>query len=478
MDKKKFHPGFLVSMGLGVLISSAMACNFAARILYLPTRTPVPSSTPTLTLTPQPTLTPALQDLSKDVYIPDDCQGRPLATQPVHRVSASPTPTFEPNPPISKQMQLKVLDQLTSDITTKYLYPDYNGVDWPALSKAAREKIKAGLDTPAFYNEMENLVAALGDQHSQYQSPVEVESLNSELSGHLDFVGLGILVTTVLDRNLMTVMAVFPGSPAEHAGLKAHDNLLSVDGLPLVEGGVPYNFRIRGPECSAVVVTVQSQGEEPRQIMIIRHHITEPLRVEARLIDTQDGSKIGYIFIPSFYDETIPDQIQNALQKLGNLDGLVLDNRQNGGGAGDVVERIISFFAKGTVGNYELRNNKIPFTVKAHPVKNSQEVPLVVLVGEDTVSYGEIFSGILQDIGRAKIVGQTTLGNVEILLQYSFEDGSRAWIASEVFAPLNSDANWEKNGIIPDQQAYAPWDTITFETDPAISAALALLGHQ
>ncbi len=460
-----------------MLILPAMACNFASQILSLPTSTPVPSSTPTLTPTPEFTLTPTPLDLEKDVYIPADCKGQALATQPVQRLSASPTPTVEPNPPLSKDMQLKVFDQLTTTITKHYLYPDYNGLDWPALVKSSRAKINAGLDVPAFYNELESLVSALGDDHSQYQSPAEVARLDSELSGRQDFVGLGIMITTVLERNLITVMSVFPGSPAEYAGLKPHDNLLAVDGLPLVEGGVPYNFRIRGPECSAVVVKVQSQGEEPRQIMLIRHHITDSLRVESRLLDTRDGSKIGYIFIPSFYDETIPAQVQNSLQKLGRLDGLILDNRQNEGGAGDIVEKIIAFFAKGKLGDYVLRNEKIPFSVKAQPIQNSQEVPLIVLVGEDTVSFGEIFSGILQDIGRAKIVGQTTLGNVEILLQYTFDDGSRAWIASERFAPLNSDANWEKDGIIPDQQAYAPWDTITFETDPAILASIALFGH-
>lgn len=105
-------------------------------------------------------------------------------------------------------------------------------------------------------------------------------------------------------------------------------------------------------------------------------------------------------------------------------------------------------------------------------------MPLVILVGEDTVSFGEIFSGTLQDLGRAKIVGQTTLGNVETLHGYDFDDGSRVWIAEERFEPLNSNADWEKDGIQPDVQAYTDWDTFTFETDPSIAAALALLGHK
>ncbi len=83
----------------------------------------------------------------------------------------------------------------------------------------------------------------------------------------------------------------------------------------------------------------------------------------------------------------------------------------------------------------------------------------------------------MKDSGRAKIVGKTTLGNVEVLHGYSLDDGSRLWIAEETFVPAHSKENWELTGIIPDVEAYADWDTFTFETDPAIAAALKLLGH-
>jgi C-terminal processing protease CtpA/Prc len=101
----------------------------------------------------------------------------------------------------------------------------------------------------------------------------------------------------------------------------------------------------------------------------------------------------------------------------------------------------------------------------------------VILVSEETVSFGEIFSGLLQDIGRAKLAGQTTLGNVETLSGYSFRDGSRAWLARERFDPPVSHADWERDGIHPDLEAHADWDTFTFENDPGIVAALKLLGH-
>jgi len=382
------------------------------------------------------------------------------------------------DPTISSAEQLKVFDEVTSRVSKVYLYPDFNGLDWPGLVTKTRLKVKNGLDTAAFYTLMDQLIQALNDDHSQFQSPSTVAALDSELAGHNDFVGVGIQFKPLVDKKRLTVLSVFPDSPAEHAGLKAHDSILAVDGLPVVENGQPYFWLVRGPQCSATILTVQSPDQDPRQVMLIRSRITTTAAVESHLVKTTDGSRIGYIFLPSFFDENIPGEVRKALEDFGKLDGLIIDNRENAGGSSDIVVPILSFFAHGNMGSSVTRHSNSPLIIKADPINNSQDVPLVVLVGVDTVSFGEIFSGILQDIGRAKIAGQTTLGNVELLHPYSFDDGSRIWIAEEHFVPAVSHADWEKDGIIPNVQAYADWDTFTFDNDPTIAAALKLLGVQ
>ena len=103
---------------------------------------------------------------------------------------------------------------------------------------------------------------------------------------------------------------------------------------------------------------------------------------------------------------------------------------------------------------------------------------MVVIVDHGTASYGELFAGIMQDSRAAKITGQTSLGNVERLSGFDFEDGSQLWLAAEKFVPEHTKANWEETGIVTDIEAFADWDTYTFETDPAIAAALTLLGHK
>lgn len=425
-----------------------------------------------------PTPTPTPTALESGLYIPPACANKPIATLPVATTVAKPTSALSTNPRLSKSKQLEVFNALTEKIEQVYLYPDYNGLDWPATVKEYRAKIEKGLDTEAFYIEMEKLMIDLNDDHSSFLSPVDVAESNAELDGKVDYVGIGMLIQPMPEKGKVTLLSVLPGSSAEHGGLKEHDSILEIDGTPISEDGVDYSLRIRGPECSAVRLRVQSPGGEPYDALFVRFRIQSSLPIVARLVPTSDGSRIGYIFLPSFFDETIPGQVRKALKDFGELDGLILDNRTNGGGSSSVVYPIFRYFTSGTVGHFISRGATKALDIKADPVENSQDVPLVILVGPDTVSFGEIFSGALQDLGRAKIVGKTTLGNVETLMGYDFTDGSVAWIAAERFEPAHSDVDWEKNGIVPDVTAYADWDTFTFETDPSIAAALKLLGHK
>jgi len=248
-----------------------------------------------------------------------------------------------------------------------------------------------------------------------------------------------------------------------------------IDNLPITE---ELGNRLRGPECSVAVARVQSPGEAPRDVMLMRYRIESGLPLESRLVSTTDGSKIGYIFLPSFFDETLPPQMEEALNQFGELDGLILDLRLNGGGSSTVAYPIMEFFTHGTLGSFISRKEARPLKIDANPIQNSQTVPLIVLVGEDTVSFGEIFAGVMQDSGRAKIVGQTSLGNVEVLNGYDFDDGSVMWVASETFDSAFSDENWEQSGIIPDVEAHADWDSFYFDTDPAVLASVDLLGHK
>ena len=459
-------------IALGSLVLSLLACNFVTQMVMPPTATPTftPTATATATASPTPTLTPTPL---VPALIPPECAAVPLATLSPDQ-ALQPTAEVEITE-ISMDQQLRILSELGDIVEDVYVYPDYNGRDWNEIQARYRAKIEAGIDTKSFYNEISVMIEELGDEHSFYLSPENVEQSEIELRGETEFVGIGAVVQFDPEKERFIVISTFPGSPAEYAGIQAHDSILFVDGQPIRDDTIN---PIRGPQCSAVVLTVQSPGEPPRDVMLLRYLVRGNPPIDARMVSTADGSKIGYIFIPSFFDETLPGQIENALNQFGPLDGLILDVRMNGGGASSVAYPILEFFVNGRMGDFISRTESRPLEITAHEIQNSQSVPLVVLVSEDTASFAEIFAGLLRDVRGARIVGETSPGNVEVMRGFGFNDGSQAWIAVETFDSAFSDTNWEETGIVPDVHAFAEWDTFYFETDPSLAAALNLLGHQ
>jgi carboxyl-terminal processing protease len=325
---------------------------------------------------------------------------------------------------------------------------------------------------------MELLVAELGDDHSQFQSPADVKAADAELSGHNDYVGIGVDVLPVPEARAAIVILTFPGGPAAQAGLEPHDAILDIDGSSVFDAnGTPNVSRMRGPAGTPVTITVQRLGGAAHDITLTRAKVSGALPVESCVIP---GTKVGYILLPSLFDETFPDQVRSALRAMtadGPLAGLVLDNRMNAGGSSDVLDPILGLFVSGRVGTFQSRTASRPFDVSPEDVGGSQTVPLAVLVGRDTVSFGEIMSGILQASGRAVVIGQTSLGNVETLSGFNFSDGSRAWIARETFIPTNAKYGpWEDTGIEPDVTAPVRWDLFSEANDPALAAALQQFG--
>jgi C-terminal processing protease CtpA/Prc len=159
---------------------------------------------------------------------------------------------------------------------------------------------------------------------------------------------------------------------------------------------------------------------------------------------------------------------------------LILDNRQNTGGADNVARNTLSYFTSGSLGHFVDRQEHVrTLNIIGADINGSSEVPLVVLIGPNTISFGEIFAGVLKDTERAYLIGDNTTGNIELLWGYYFEDGSRAWIAHERFQPReNPSQDWEQTGIIPDLRIPCNWDEVTLDSDPAVQAALGYLDSQ
>src|SRR6266508_5567724 len=207
MKIKKFAFGFLILM--------LLSCNTVTQMIVPPTATLLPTATATATASPVPTLTPIPL---VPAFIPPECANVPLATVPPEAATQTDSDT-ETNPEISKDEQLSILTDIGNIVEDEYVYPDYNGKDWNEIASRYRDKIEAGLDTETFYIEMQNMISELGDEHSFFLSPLEVEQSEAELKGDVEFVGVGIYGNFDREQGRITVITTFPNSSAEHAGI-------------------------------------------------------------------------------------------------------------------------------------------------------------------------------------------------------------------------------------------------------------------
>jgi len=354
-------------------------------------------------------------------------------------------------------------------------------LDWNAIHQEYRQKIATGLTDEQFYLAMSQVISQLGDDHSFFLDPIQVAEQDAEYQGKHDYVGIGVMVSAVPERQHAVILSVFTDSPAEAAGLQPRDSIISVNGASILDENGLLQDIVRGPEGTSITVKVQTPGEDPREVHLTRHRITGDYSVVHRVITTPDGKRIGYILLVTFEDSTVDEKVAATLQEMNAdapLDGLILDNRMNNGGSNTVLEPMLSYFTGGNLGFYIHHDEQRSLMVKLYNINGSSQVPLVVLVGSGTTSFGEIFAGILQDIGRAYLIGTTTDGNVEILWGYDLEDGSQLWLANETFLPLNHpDQNWEQSGIIPDLAVSGEFDQYSLDNDPAVMAAIGYLSE-
>ncbi len=373
--------------------------------------------------------------------------------------------------------QLRIFDDLWQIVNDDYLYTNFNGLDWPEVQISTEKQIRAGMTFTQFYRLMDSVMTSLNDGHSYFLSPQQAKDEEKDYQGSGEYVGIGVITDINKQKQYAYVLQVLPNSPAQRAGIRAHDHIIAINEQPSVDAqGQTYIALLRGLVGTSVTVTVQTPGATPRDLVMLRENLPTQDPVEYRILT--DTSRIGYILIPTFFEETMADQVRtalNALSKGGLLKGLIIDMRINNGGSYPVLLTSLGFFTGGTIGYMEDRHGvRLAVTPPTEHTGNLLKVPLVVLIGPATESYAEVFAGALQANGRASLVGQKSAGNIETLHGYDFEDGSEAWIAEETFH-LPNGGNWEGKGLTPDIIVDRNWDDYPSNQDPVIATAVQVI---
>ncbi len=256
------------------------------------------------------------------------------------------------------------------------------------------------------------------DPHSSYFSVEEMKGMRESMQGN--FSGIGVQINMVDDT--LHIESVISGGPSEKAGLLPNDRIVTVNDT-LVTGWKQNDIvaRLRGVKGSSVNIGIIRPGEsEQLNFSIIRDNIP---------INTVDAAykpdkKTGYIKVNRFAHTTMKE-MEEAFDNLGNIDGLILDLRGNGGGLlAEAIEMAGFFLSKDHVIVSTDGRVVRPEQYKSEDNGKFRKGKLVVLVDEFSASASEIVSGALQDWDRAVIVGRRTYGKGLVQRQYPLVDGS------------------------------------------------------
>jgi carboxyl-terminal processing protease len=258
------------------------------------------------------------------------------------------------------------------------------------------------------------------DPYSAFLTPDQLNEVYAQIEGN--FVGLGVELKSVEGKLL--IVRVISGSPAEQAGVRAGDRVLSVDGQSTATLSTDQAANLlQGPDGTTVELELATPGQEPRRLSVRRRTVEVPSIDGAAIIDQQYG--IGYFKLTCFQKTTVRD-LDATLWKLHRegMKSLVIDVRGNPGGLlVSAVEAVDRFVDRGVIVSTRGRSSQEDFTYSAHE-QGKWRLPLVVIIDQDSASAAEIFAGAIRDHRRGTVIGVRSFGKGSVQGIFPLEESN------------------------------------------------------
>ena len=287
------------------------------------------------------------------------------------------------------------------------------------------------------------------DPHSSYMAPEDFSTMQVQTRG--EFGGLGIEVTQ--ENGFIKVVSPIDDTPADNAGIEAGDFITKVDGESTLGKTLDEAVdKMRGPVGSEIIITVVREGvDEPFDVSIIRDTI------EIKAVKARSEGKTVVLRVSSFTSKTYPN-LKESLEKeinaaggLENINGVVVDLRNNPGGLLNQAIRVSdAFLESGEIVSTRGRGARDAERYNATPGDLTNGKPIVVLINGGSASASEIVAGALQDHHRAIIVGTKSFGkgSVQTIIPLSSDGAAMRLTTARYYTP--SGRSIQSLGVSPD----------------------------
>lgn len=286
-------------------------------------------------------------------------------------------------------------------------------------------------------------IKGLNDPYTEYMTKDEMEEFTADVMGN--FTGIGIYLTNDIQKNAVVVISPIKDTPAHKAGILPGDIITKVDGVSYTgEQLTEASNKIKGEIGTKVTLEI-IRDNKTLTFEITRENI-KVNHVEGEVLE----NNIGYIVFNSF-DDGCSDEFKEKLEELKNknITSLIIDIRNNGGGLVDEALEIADYIIekdKTLLITVDKNNNEEITKAEKNPII---DLPIVLLINENSASASEILAGALKDNKKATIVGEKSYGKGVIQELLTLTDGSGLKITTnEYFTPNRNKIN--EVGINPD----------------------------
>lgn len=311
------------------------------------------------------------------------------------------------------------------------------------------------------------LVDSLGDPYSVYYTSEEYAALYDKLDGV--YTGVGIVISTDADNGLISVVYVYPDSPASDAGVQIGDCIIAVEGESIMGADLETAAeKMRGPDGTEVGLTLM-RGDGQLEVSLSRRTVEMD-----KASYTMINAYIGYINIFEFTGNCV-DVFKEAMETMKTEDvrALVIDIRNNPGGRLSSATEIADLLLPecDIVYTEDRDKNVITQTSDAE----CWDIPVVLLINGNSASASEVLAGALQDNGRATLVGTLTYGKgiVQDIISIPETGGGVKITTGTYFTPKGNAVH--NVGITPDNIVESTGASDTIADDAQLQKAIELL---